>query len=155
MGHALMENRHSLVVGSLVTRATGTAEREAALALVDRHRRSGCRITLGADKAYDAFFVADLHGRKVTPHLAVNAHRTKTGKRSRTAIDGRTTRHSGYGMSQRACKWIQEVFGWIKAAAGFAKTRFKRTGRVDAAFALATAAYNLVRLPKLLAETGA
>lgn len=155
MGHALMENRHGLVVGSLVTRATGTAEREAALALVDRHRRPGRRITLGADKAYDVrTFVADLRGRKVTPHLAVNDHPTKTGKRRRTAVDGRTTRHPGYGASQRVRKRIEEVFGWIKAAAGFAKTRFRGTERVDAAFTLATAAYNLVRLPKLLAETG-
>lgn len=151
MGHALMENRHGLVVGSLVTRATGTAEREAALALLDRHRPAGRRMTLGADKAYDiAPFVADLRERRITPHIAVNAHRTKTGKRRRTLIDGRTTRHAGYAVSQRVRKRIEEAFGWIKAAAGFAKTRFRGTERVDAAFTLLTAAYNLVRLPKLL-----
>ena len=154
MGHALMENRHGLVVGSLVTRATGTAEREAALALVDRHHVPGRRITLGADKAYDvAAFVEELRGRKVTPHVAVNAHQTKTGKRRRTAVDGRTTRHAGYAVSQRVRKRIEEAFGWIKAAAGCAKTRFRGTERVDAAFTLATTAYNLVRLPKLLASS--
>jgi transposase len=152
MGHALMENRHGLVVGALVTRATGTAEREAALALLDRHRPPRRRITLGTDKAYDVeAFVEDLRGRRVTPHVAINGHQTKTGKRRRTAIDGRTIRHRGYASSQRCRKRIEEAFGWIKAAAGFAKTRFRGTERVNAAFTLATAAYNLVRLPKLLA----
>lgn len=153
IGHALMENRHGLVVGSLVTRATGTAEREAALALLDRHRQPGRRVTVGADKAYDvAAFVRDLRDRRITPHIAVNDHLTKTGKRRRTTIDGRTTRHAGYAVSQRIRKRIEETFGWIKAAAGYAKTRFRGTERVDAAFTLATAAYNLVRLPRLLAE---
>jgi Transposase DDE domain len=121
MGHALMENRHGLVVGALVTRATGTAEREAALALLDRHRPPRRRITLGTDKAYDVeAFVEDLRGRRVTPHVAINGHQTKTGKRRRTAIDGRTIRHRGYASSQRCRKRIEEAFGWIKAAAGFA-----------------------------------
>lgn len=151
MGHALMENRHGLVVGALVTRASGTAEREAALALLDRHRPPCRRITLGTDKAYDvAAFVEDLRGRRVTPHLAERTS-TKTGKRRRSAIDGRTSRHLGYALSQRCRKCIEEAFGWIKAAAGLAKTRFRGTERVDAAFTLALAAYNLVRLPKLLA----
>ena len=119
MGHALMENRHGLVVGSLVTRATGTAEREAALALLDRYRPPGRRVTLGADKAYDvAAFVRDLRSRRITPHIAVNNHLTKTGKRRRTTIDGRTTRHPGHAVSQRLRKRIEEAFGWIKAAAG-------------------------------------
>ena len=152
IGHALMENRHGLVVGSLVTRATGTAEREAALALIDRHRSAGRRVTLGADKAYDvAAFVRDLRDRRITPHIAVNNHLTKTGKQRRTTIDGRTTRHPGYAVSQRIRKRIEEAFGWIKAAAGHAKTRFRGTSRVEAAFTLATAAYNLIRLPRLLA----
>ena len=152
MGHALMENRHGLVIGALVTCATGTAEREAALALLDRHRPPRRRITLGTDKAYDVeAFVEDLRGRRVTPHVAVNGHPTKTGKRRRTAVDGRTTRHPGYALSQRCRKRIEEAFGWIKTAAGLAKTRFRGTERVDAAFTLAVAAYNLVRLPKLLA----
>ena len=92
----------------------------------------------------------DLRSRRITPHVAVNNHLTKTGKRRRTTIDGRTTRHPGYAVSQRIRKRIEEAFGWIKAAAGCAKTRFRGTERVDAAFTLATVAYNLVRLPRLL-----
>ena len=156
IGHALMENRHGLVVGALGTRATGTAEREAALLLIDRHRPQGRRVTLGADKAYDAAaFISDLRSRRITPHIAPNNHLTKTGKRRRTTVDGRTTRHPGFAVSQRVRKRIEEAFGWIKTAAGKAKTRFRGTARVDAAFTLATAAYNLVRLPKLLAEAPA
>ena len=156
MGHALMENRNGLVVGAIVTRSTGTAEREAALSLVDRHRPADRRLTLGADKAYDvAAFAAELRARRVTPHIAKNDHLTKTGKRRRTSIDGRTARHPGYAVSQRVRKRIEEAFGWIKAAAGQGKTRFRGTGRVGAAFTLAIAAYNLVRLPRLLAEAPA
>jgi len=153
MGHALMENRHGLAVGGGVTRATGTAEREAALDLVGR-RPGGSkrRITLGADKAYDVSgFVQDLRGRSVTPHIAIDAHLTKTGKRRKTAIDKRTTRHPGYEVSQRCRKRIEEVFGWIKSSAGLAKVKLRGRARVDAAFTLALAAYNLIRLPKLLA----
>ena len=158
MGHALMENRNGLVVGGGVTQATGTAEREAALALVDarpdRSRGSRRRITLGADKAYDVTaFVEDLRARAVTPHIAVNGHLTKTGKRRRSAIDNRTTHHAGYAVSQRCRKRIEEVFGWLKTAAGMAKTKFRGRSRVDAAFTLGLAAYNLIRLPKLLAAT--
>ena len=155
MGHALMENRHGLAVGGGVTQATGKAEREAALALVDAGPgRSRRRITLGADKAYDVTpFVEDLRARRVTPHIAINGHLTKTGKRRKTALDGRTTRHAGYAVSQRCRKRIEEVFGWLKSAAGMAKTRFRGRSRVDAAFTLGLAAYNLIRLPKLLAAT--
>lgn len=152
MGHALMENRHGLAVGGGATLATGTAEREAALALVDVHRRSTRRITLGADKAYDVRqFVHDLRNRSVTPHIAINGHLTKTGKRRMTAIDGRTLRHAGYEVSQRCRKRIEEVFGWIKGSAGLAKVKLRGLARVDAAFTLALVAYNLIRLPKLLA----
>ena len=157
LGHALMENRHGLAVGGGVTQATGTAEREAALALVEARPgrsqgRSRRRITLGADKAYDvAQFVKDLKARSVTPHIAINGHLTKTGKRRKTAIDRRTTRHAGYAVSQRCRKRIEEVFGWLKSAAGMAKTKFRGRPRVDAAFTLGLAAYNLIRLPKLLA----
>ena len=153
MGHAFMENRHGLVVGGGVTRASGTAEREAALELIDRRRPRKGRITLAADKAYDVTeFVRDLRVRKVTPHIAVQDHLTKTGKRRKTEIDGRTTRHAGYEVSQRCRKRIEEVFGWAKVQAGQAKTRFRGRRRVDASFTLALAAYNLIRLPKLLAE---
>jgi transposase len=153
MGHALMENRHGLAVAGGASLATGTAEREAALALVERHRGDRRRrITLGADKAYDvAGFVATLRTREITPHIAVDGHLTKTGKRRRTAIDARTTRHPGYAASQRCRKRIEEVFGWIKSAAGLAKVKVRGRARVDAAFTMALAAYNLVRLPRLLA----
>jgi transposase len=150
MGHALMENRHGLAVGGGVSQATGTAERDKALELIDgRDRRR--RITLAADKAYDVTqFVHDLRDRSVTPHIAIDGHLSKTGKRRKTAVDGRTTRHPGYDISQRCRKRIEEVFGWIKSSAGLAKVKLRGRDRVDAAFTLALAAYNLIRLPKLL-----
>lgn len=151
IGHALMENRHGLVVGGAASLATGTAEREMALELLDR-RQTDRRMTLGADKAYDvAQFVHDLRRRSVTPHIAIDGHITKTGKRRRTAVDRRITRHAGYEVSQRCRKRIEEVFGWIKGSAGLAKVKLRGRARVDAAFTLALAAYNLVRLTKLLA----
>jgi len=158
MGHALMENRNGLVVGGGITMASGTAEREAALDMIDKHRpmeRKGGkrRITLGGDKGFDvAAFVDELRKRKVTPHIAIQDHLTKTGRRRKTEIDGRTTRHEGYKISQRCRKRIEEVFGWVKIQAGLSKTKFRGKRRVDASFTLALAAYNLVRLPKLLAE---
>jgi len=153
MGHALMESRHGLVVGGRVTQATGTAERDAALVLIDRHRPRGRRITVAGDKGFDvADFVEDLRARQATPHIAVQDHATKTGKRRKTRIDGRTTRHCGYDISQRIRKRIEEIFGWVKVQGGQHKTRFRGRRRVEASFVLALAAYNLVRLPKLLAE---
>ena len=102
-------------------------------------------ITLGADKAYDAEdFVNELRSMNATPHVAQN-----TNGRS-SAIDGRTTRHAGYAISQRIRKRIEEAFGWIKTVAGQARTKFRGRERVGWAFAFAAAAYNLVRLPKLL-----
>src|SRR6202034_2107490 len=151
MGHALMENRHGLAVGGGVSQATGTAERETALELIDGRRRATGRITLGADKAYDVTrFVHDLRDRSVTPHIAIDGHLSKTGKARKTAVDGRTTRHAGYDVSQRCRKRIEEVFGWIKSSAGLAKVKLRGRDRVDATFILALAAYNLIRLPKLL-----
>ena len=158
MGHALMENRHGLVVGGSVTLATGVAERDAALDMIERHRPMGKkggqrRITLAGDKGFDVVaFVAVLRARKVTPHIAIQDHLTKTGKRRKTLIDGRTTRHAGYAVSQRRRKRVEEIFGWAKTRAGQAKTRFRGRRRVEASFTLALAAYNLIRLPKLLAE---
>jgi transposase len=158
MGHALMENRNGLAVGGGVTLATGTAERDAALDMVDNHRpmdgKGGKRrITLGGDKGFDvADFVEQLRDRKVTPHVAVQDHLTKTGKRRKTKIDGRTTRHPGYRISQRIRKRIEEIFGWVKVQGGQNKTKFRGRRRVDASFTLALAAYNLIRLPRLLAE---
>lgn len=151
MGHALMENRHGLAVDGGVTLATGTAEREAALAMLDR-RPGRRRITLGADKGYDVTgFIGDLRARRVTPHVAIDGHLSKTGKPRKTAVGARTTRHSGYAISQRCRKRIEEVFGWIKSSAGLAKVRLRGRAKVDAAFTLHLAAYNLIRLPKLLA----
>lgn len=158
MGHAFMENRNGLAVGGGVSLATGTAEREEALAMIDRYRpmdgKGGRRrITLAGDKGFDvAAFVDDLRERKVTPHIAVQDHLTKTGKRRTTRIDGRTTRHAGYAISQRIRKRIEEIFGWVKVQGGQDKTRFRGRQRVDASFTLALAAYNLIRLPKLLAD---
>jgi transposase len=151
MGHVLMENRHGLAVAGTVTTASGTAERDAALELLDRRSR-GSRITLGADKAYDVrAFISDLRDRVVTPHIAIDGHRTKLGSYRETVIDRRTTRHEGYAISQRCRKRIEEVFGWIKSSAGLAKVKVRGRARVDAVFTLALVAYNLVRIPKLLA----
>jgi transposase len=151
MGHALMENRHGLAVGGGVSQASGTAEREKALELIDSRGRRSRRITLGADKGYDVTpFVHDLRARSVTPHIAIDGHLSKTGKRRKTAVDRRTTRHAGYDVSQRCRKRIEEVFGWIKGSAGLAKVKLRGRDRVDATFTLALAAYNLIRLPKLL-----
>ena len=145
MGHALSENRNGLVVDVALTQATGTAEREAACAMVGALAAAPA-MTLGADKNYDtADFVAEMRRLGVTPHVAQN------NKRRRSAIDGRTTRHEGYAISQRKRKRIEEVFGWMKSAAGFAKTRHRGTACVGWMFTLTAAAYNLIRLPKLLA----
>jgi transposase len=147
MGHLLMENRNGLIVDALVTPATGTAEREAALAMLGR-QAGRHHATLGADKAYDtAGFVADLRALNVTPHVAQN-----TASR-RSAIDGRTTRHPGYAVSQRLRKRIEESFGWIKTTGGLRKTRHRGIERVGWMFTLTAAACNLIRLPKLLAVT--
>jgi transposase len=145
MGHLLMENRHGLIVDAILTPATGTAEREAALAMLGR-QPGRHHATLGADKGYDtADFVADLRALNVTPHVAQNT----AGRRS--AIDGRTTRHAGYGVSQRVRKRIEEGFGWIKTVGNLRKTRHRGTARVGWLFILTAAACNLIRLPKLLA----
>jgi IS5 family transposase len=142
-----MENRHALVVGTRLTLATGTAEREAALAMV-ADRPGNRRITLAADKAYDvAEFVADLREYNVTPHVAQNT----TNRRS--AIDDRTTRHPGYAVIGRIRKRIEEVFGGAKGAAGFRKTHHRGLARVGWMFTLTATAYNLIRLTKLVAIT--
>jgi len=145
IGHGLMENRSGLVVQACLTRADGHAERLAALAMIEPRADRPLPITLGADKGYDTEdFVNELRSMRVTPHVAQNTR----GRRS--AIDGRTTRHAGYAISLRVRKRIEEAFGWIKAVAGQRKTRFRGRDRVGWAFTLAAAAYDLVRLPKLL-----
>ena len=154
MGHALMENRSGLVVQAHLGEASGTAEREAAIRMIDRQSPgSSRRITLGADKGYDAAsFVGDLRQMAVTPHIARNDAVTKTGKRRRSAVDARTTRHGGYAISQRVRKRIEEAFGWAKTVAGLAKTKLRGTPRVAFKFIFTMAAYNLIRMPRLLAE---
>ena len=154
----LMENRNGLVVGGGVTLASGTAEREAALDMIDKHRPMDAkggkrRITSGGDRGYDvADFVEELRERGGTPHVAVQDHLTKTGKRRKTKIDGRTTRPSGYTVSQRIRKRIEAVFGRVKDPGGRDKTKFRGRDRVAAAFTLALAAYDRIRLPRLPAE---
>jgi transposase len=144
MGHALMENRNGLVVDACLTRADGHAERVAALAMIEPRADRPARITLGADKGYDAEdFVNELRSMNVAPHVAAKVRGS--------AVDGRTTRHAGYTASQIVRKRIEEAFGWAKGAAGFARTRHRGVARVGWQFTLAMAAYNLIRLPKLLA----
>jgi transposase len=154
LGHVLMENRNGLAVAGDVTQATGTAEREAALTLIDNHRATEQRITLGADKAYDVVeFVEALRERQVTPHIAINGYVTKTGKTRRTAVDGRITRHPGYAISQIIRKRIEEIFGWAKPIGGLAQLKVRGLAKVKAVFIFAILAYNLVRIPKLLEAT--
>jgi IS5 family transposase len=147
MGHALMENRNGLIVGAVTTTASGHAEREAALALIEPHGMTPQPVTLGADKGYDsADFVMQLQDKAITPHVAQNTN----GRRS--AVDDRITRHPGYAISQRIRKRVEEAFGWAKTVAGLRKMRHRGLLKVDWQFTLAMAAYDLVRLPKLLAE---
>ena len=146
IGHALMENRNGLMVGGAASRATSDAEPLAAIELVKAvaGRR---RITLGADKAYDtANFVLECREENVTPHVAQNITTTRGSR-----IDGRTTRHAGYAVSLRIRKRIEEGFGWIKEVAGLTQVKLRGLARVDSAFVFGLAAYNLLRLPKLLA----
>lgn len=145
MGHTLMENRNGLIVQAEVTQADGHAERKAALEMVNRHSPGSTRrLTLGADKGYDsADFISDLRQMCVTPHVA--------RKSRHSAIDGRTTRHSGYAVSQKRRKKIEEPFGWAKTVGSMAQTMLRGTERLGAQFTMTMAACNLARLPKLLA----
>jgi transposase len=145
MGHALMENRNGLIVGATATRASGHAERLAALHLIKPHADRPQAVTLAGDKGFDARdFVDELRELNVTPHVAQNV----SGRRS--AIDGRTTRHPGYDISLRIRKRIEEAFGWAKTVAGMRKARHRGLRKIDWQFTFAMAAYNLIRLPKLL-----
>lgn len=146
IGHGLMENRSGLIVDTRLTRVSGHAERLAALDMIEPWGDRPHAITLGADRGYDAAdFVEELRTLNVRPHVAQNSNRR------RSAIDKRTTRHPGYAASIRIRKRIEEAFGWIKTVAGMRKTKLRGLDRVDWAFAFTAAAYNLVRLPKLLA----
>ena len=146
-GHLLMENKNGLVVDARLTHATGTAEPQATLEMLGEMSSSGKR-TVGADKNYDtAAFVAASRELGVTPHVAQNitSHRGSN-------IDGRTTRHDGYRISQVIRKRIEEANGWIKEVGGMAQTKFRGLARVGWMFTLKAAAYNLIRLPRLLAK---
>jgi len=148
MGHILIENRNGLVVDSRLTQATGKAEREAALDMVC-DLKGQHRITLAADKGYDTReFVHDLRDLAATPHVAQNT----TNRRS--AIDGRTTWHESYKVSQRFRKRIEEVFGWAKTVGNLRKVKHRGLRKVAWNFTLAMSAYNLIRMRNLLAEAG-
>jgi transposase len=155
LGHALMEHRNGLIVDATLTHATGTAEREAALAMIGRIRKPGCRVTLAGDKLFDAAsFVSALRANKVTPHIAVNGTVSKLGKVRKTLIDRRTTRHPGYETSLRIRKRIEEAFGWAKTVGGIARLKVRGIDRAAAAFTFRMIAYNLIRLPKIIQATG-
>jgi len=147
MGHLMTENRNGLIVDARLTEANGTAERATALDMVADNAKSGS--TVGADKNYDtAEFVAGCRERGCTTHVSQhNANR-------RSAIDARTTRHPGYRISTIKRKQIEEPFGWIKTVGGLRKTRHRGRGLVGWFFVLTATAYNLVRIPKILATTG-
>jgi transposase len=153
MGHALMENRNGLAVAGTVSEANGTAERRASETMLKRQaKRSRRRITAGEDKAYDTRdHVAKLREANVTPHVAQNDSLTKTGKHRRSAIDGRTTRHAGYAMSQSRRAMSECIFGWGKQHGTMRKTKHRGIARVAANFILNLIGYNLIRIPKLIA----
>lgn len=147
LGHLLMENRHGLIVDALVTPATGTAERDAALVMLGE-LPDGDRITIGGDKNYDTRdFVRSSRELDVTPHVA---QYTPTPHR-RSAIDGRTTRHAGYAISQRKRKLVEQAFGWMKTIGGLRKLHHRGGARVEWIFTFTAAVYNIVRLRRLLA----
>src|SRR3954469_24542814 len=145
--HVLMENRNGLCANIHLVEATGIAEREQALAMIQEERNQGRQPkTLGADKGYDsAQLVEQLRREGVTPHIAQNI----SGRRG-SNVDGRTTRHEGYAISQRCRKKVEEIFGWMKTVGGFRKTRYRGTRRTGLWAYLVAAAYNMVRMSKLL-----
>jgi transposase len=144
IGHALMENRNGIYVDARLTRVSGHAERLAALEMIEERAERPHPVTLAADKGFDAAdFVAGLREMNVTPHIAQNTSR-------RSAIDRRTTRHPGYTASQRIRKRIEEGFGWMKSVAGMRKTKYRGLRKVGWAFTFSAAAYNIIRIPKLI-----
>jgi transposase len=146
-GHVLTENRNGLVVEAKLSVASGGAERDTALELIEPWA-CGSRITIGGDRGYDTrAFVEELRKRGVTPHVAQNT----TNRRS--AIDRRTTRHEGYGISQRVRKRVEEVFGWMKTVGLMRKTRHRGVHRVGWTFVFTAAVYNLVRIRNLEVPT--
>jgi transposase len=144
-GNLIIENRHGLVVDTELLQCNGTAERDAAMLMAER-LEGAARVTLGGDKGYDTKdFVKQMRGLNVTPHVAQNLKRN-----GGSAIDGRTTRHTGYEISQRKRKRIEEVFGWMKTVGMLRKTRHRGVFKVGWVFTFTAAAYNLVRMRNLL-----
>jgi Transposase DDE domain len=148
LGHLLIENRHGLIANAMATTADGTAEREAGLLMLHAQwqQAPGRRRTVGADKAYDVRAFIDLTREMgTTPHVTQNLARP-----GGSAIDGRTTRHPGYAMSQHARPRIEPAFGWLKTIAWVRKVKLRGLANVEWLFVFASAAFNLIRLPKLL-----
>ncbi|HVP46712.1 MAG TPA: IS5 family transposase, partial [Bryobacteraceae bacterium] len=146
-GNLLVENRNGLIITTEVFQANGTAERDAALVMLERVPGDK-QVTVGADKAYDTKdFVAECRKMEVTPHVAQNVKRS-----GGSAIDQRTTRHAGYAISQKKRKRIEESFGWLKTIALMRKVRHRGIHKVGWVFTFAAAAYNLVRMRNLLAS---
>ena len=148
LGHLLIENRHGLIADAMATIADGFGEREAATRMMHGQwqRAPGRRRTLGADKAYDDAQLVDLLREvAVTPHVTQNLARP-----GGSAIDSRTTRHAGYAMSQHARPRIEPAFGWLKTIAWMRKVKLRGLPKVDWLMVFASAAFNLIRLPKLL-----
>jgi transposase len=149
-GNLLVENRNGLIVDAEVFQANGTAERDAALVMLEQIPGNN-PVTVGGDKGFDTFgFVAECRNLRVTPHVAQNEQR-----RGGSAIDGRTTRHLGYALSQRKRKRVEECFGWLKTIALVRKVRHRGVSKVHWIFTLACAAYNLVRIRNLTAGVSA
>jgi transposase len=149
-GNLLVENRNGLIVDAEVFPANGTAERDAALVMLEQIPGTQS-VTVGGDKGFDTFgFVEECRNLRVVPHVAQNDRR-----RGGSAIDGRSTRHSGYALSQRKRKRIEECFGWLKTIALLRKVRHRGVGKVHWIFTLACAAYNLVRMRNLAAVSAA
>jgi transposase len=148
LGHVLLENRNGLVMDAMLTQADGTAERDAALLMLHRRwRRSRRMKSVAADKAYDTRdFVTTVREMAIRPHVAQNVNRN-----GGSAIDSRTTRHAGYGVSQRKRPLIEKVFGWMKQTGGIRKTKLRGLAKVAWQFVMTAAAFNLWRLPKLRA----
>ena len=147
-GHLLTESRHGVIVDARVTTATGTAEREAALAMLG-DLPDGGRKTIGGDKNYDTHdFVRDTRALGVTPHVAQYPETKRRG----SAIDRRTTRHVGYEISQRKRKLVEQAFGWMKTVGLLRKLHHRGTPLVNWVFTFHAATYNLVRLRTLLAR---
>ena len=148
----LMENRNGLVAAAEATLATGTAEREAAAAF---SQRLPFGATLGADKGYDAeAFVEGLKARGIEPHVAINGTVSKHGKARKTAVPSEVAASLRYAISQRLRKRIEECFGWMKTVGGLTQVKVRGLDKVRAVFVFAMAAYNIVRLPKLMAARG-